>query len=53
MSHVREFWGLGRVILTIELLLKIPLLIKTMQKNFFIGTRNLIELDELIPMSPL
>ena len=30
----------------------IPLLIKTMQ-IFFIGTRNPIELDELIPMSPL
>ena len=43
---VGDSWGLARVMLTIGSLLNIPY-------HFFIGTRNLIELDELIPMSPL
>ena len=50
---VGDSWGLARVMLTIGSLLNIPLLIKITRNNFFIGTRNLIELDELIPMSPL
>ena len=50
---VGDFWGLGRVMLTIGLLLNIPLLIKITRKNFLSGTRNLIELSELNPMRPL
>ena len=50
---VGDSLGLGHVILTIGLLLNRPLLTKITQNNFFIGTRIQIELDELIPMSPL
>ena len=45
--------GLGHLILAIGSLLNIPLLTKITQNNFFIGTWIQIELDELIPMSPL
>ena len=50
---VGDSLGLGHVILIIGSLLNIPLLTKITQNNFFIGTRIQIELDELIPMSPL